>query len=273
MSATGERTITLRRPDNCVVCQRDLCRGERAVWDPACRTARCLACPAANSTPVDPGVAGASAMKKYEVLHAAREQHARSALGKAGVLIARVTGDPASTRVWKQGAEGEMRTAVRLEKLLKDTEVMLLHDRRIPGHGRANIDHLAVGPGGVTVIDTKTFRGKISVQTVGGLFSSRRQELRIGGRNRNSLVESVKRQAGYVQDALAGGQLAGITICCALCFSDPKGMPLLRRLEVDGVVIDGPRRVAALARRDGPAGSADIERLWRKLAERFPTAR
>jgi hypothetical protein len=33
--------------------------------------------------------------------------------------------------------------------------VRLLHDRRVPRHGHANIDHIAVGPGGVTVIDTK----------------------------------------------------------------------------------------------------------------------
>jgi hypothetical protein len=60
----------------------------------------------------------------------------------------------------------------------------LLHDRRILGHGNAKIDHLAVGPGGVTVIDSKTNNGAVRVDRIGGLFSSRRAVLLIGGRDR-----------------------------------------------------------------------------------------
>jgi len=71
-------------------------------------------------------------------------------------------------------------TAVSLDKHLAGTGVLLLHDRRIPGDGGANIDHLAVGPGGVTVIDSKTQRGKIQVDRVGGRRreSDRRRSLR-----------------------------------------------------------------------------------------------
>lgn len=278
MGVQGEKTIKLRYPGRCVVCGRELGRGEQGVWDGASRTVRCVSCPAgattadATETSVDPGVAGASAKRKYERMHAAREQRARDRMGGVGVLLARATGDPTGTKVWKQGAEGEERTAKRLEKLLRDSGVMLLHDRRIPRHGQANIDHLAVGPGGVTVIDSKTHRGKVRVRSVGGLFSPKRQELRIGGRNSTKLVQGVTRQAGYVRDALASGEFANVEVRCALCFPKPEGLPLLRRLEIDGVMVDGPRRVAALARREGAAQAEEVERLWRELARLFPAA-
>jgi hypothetical protein len=48
-------------------------------------------------------------------------------------------------------------------KLLDSRGVELLHDRRICG-SRANIDHLAIGPGGVTVIDAKNYRGKVRTE-------------------------------------------------------------------------------------------------------------
>jgi hypothetical protein len=59
--------------------------------------------------------------------------------------------------------------------------VRLLHDRRIPGRGQASIDHLAIGAGGVTVIDTKAVRGRIRVERVGGLLTARHDVLLIDG--------------------------------------------------------------------------------------------
>lgn len=68
--------------------------------------------------------------------------------------------EPQSTQSWAQGAQAERHTAARLEKHVAGHPVRLLHDRRIPGHGKANLDHLAVGPGGVTVIDSKTIAAR-----------------------------------------------------------------------------------------------------------------
>jgi Nuclease-related domain len=135
----------------------------------------CLGC--SPATPPDPGRAGASTLREYERRHQPREQHAREKLGGFGVFLARLINEPGSTKVWKQGADGEERTAARLEKHLAGPGVRLLHDRRIPGHGNANIDHLAIGPGGVTVIDSKTHRGDVKVGRVGGLFAPTRAVL------------------------------------------------------------------------------------------------
>jgi hypothetical protein len=120
---------------------------------------------------------GASALREYERRHQQRENHARQTLGGLGGLLARVIDEPSSTKVWKQGGEGEGRTASRLAKHLAGTSVRLPHDRRIPRRGSANIDHLAIGPGGITVIDTNTHRGKVQLDRVGGLFVPRRTML------------------------------------------------------------------------------------------------
>ena len=54
---------------------------------------------------------------------------------------------------WRCGAAGERRTARLLAQLERHGWVVL-HDLAVPG-SRANIDHLAIGPGGVFVIDSK----------------------------------------------------------------------------------------------------------------------
>jgi hypothetical protein len=82
---------------------------------------------------------------------------------------------------------------VRLSKHLERTSVRLLHDRRSPAHGRANIDHVVIGPGGVTVIDTKTHRGDVGIDHVGGLFAARRGVILINGREQRKLGAAPER--------------------------------------------------------------------------------
>lgn len=47
--------------------------------------------------------------------------------------------------------------------------VIALHDRRVPGT-KGNIDHLAVGPGGVYIVDAKRYEGKVERRDVGSFF-------------------------------------------------------------------------------------------------------
>jgi hypothetical protein len=210
-------------------------------------------------------VPGASARRKYERLHDAREQRARERLGLLGLGLARVTGDPRSISAWKKGADGERKVAARLGKLLDGTGVYLLHDRRLSGHGQANIDHLAVGAGGVTVIDAKAVSGRVRVETVGGLFCKHQQLLRVAGRDRTSLVRGVQNQVKVVREQLSQSGFATVDVRSALCFSRSERLPL-HRLELEGVVLAGPRQVAKLARRPGPLGEEDVQRLLYALA-------
>jgi hypothetical protein len=72
---------------------------------------------------------------------------------------------------WRRGAAGERRTA-RLLSPLERHGWTVLHDLAVPG-SRANIDHLAIGPGGVFVIDSKQYRGRLQLDPSGWLWHGR----------------------------------------------------------------------------------------------------
>ncbi len=65
-------------------------------------------------------------------------------------------------RRWSAGAEGERIVAETLT-VLGRYGWTTLHDMRWPGRQRANIDHIAIGPGGVVVIDAKNWSGDVRV--------------------------------------------------------------------------------------------------------------
>jgi hypothetical protein len=75
------------------------------------------------------------------------------------------------TGAWRRGAAGERRTA-RLLSHLEQRGWVVLHDLAIPG-SQANIDHLAIGPGGVAVIDSKQYRGRLQLDPNGLLWHGR----------------------------------------------------------------------------------------------------
>jgi hypothetical protein len=287
------KRLRLRRADSCVVCGLKLDVGQEALWYAGPRVVSCVGCrlegpvvvdsPAVVDTPtfaeppvvvegppVLEGEAGASALREYERRRRKREEHARAKLGALGGVLARVVDEPQSTRAWKQGAKGEVRAGARLAKHVKGTDVKLLHDRRIAGKG--NIDHLAVGPGGITVIDTKNYKGRVGVERVGGLFSERRTILKIAGRDQTKLIAGVETQIAAVRAALRDLGEEQIEIRGALCFANVDGLPLLRHLAVRDVIVDGPKTAARLASRPGPLRVETIDRVWRQLSSAFPPA-
>jgi hypothetical protein len=62
-------------------------------------------------------------------------------------------------RTWQRGAHGERRTARLLERLTRDGYVVF-HDLAVPDSS-ANVDHLVIGPSGVSVIDSKQWSGSV----------------------------------------------------------------------------------------------------------------
>jgi len=72
---------------------------------------------------------------------------------------------------WRRGAAGERRTA-RLLGQLEQQGWVVLHDLAVPG-SRANLDHLVIGPGGVFVIDSKHYRGRLHLDPSGRLWHGR----------------------------------------------------------------------------------------------------
>jgi hypothetical protein len=98
---------------------------------------------------------------------------------------------PAEARYWNKGASGEKRTATYLEPLLKRGFVVF-HDRQLPG-SRANIDHIAIGPTGVFVIETKYISGTIEVLN---------DRLFVADHHRDGYIQQVYRESIATQIAL-----------------------------------------------------------------------
>jgi hypothetical protein len=224
--------------------------------------------------PIDLGVAGDSAAREHQKRRANRERRIEARWGRMAPLVVRLdrwTGEPQSQRAWARGAHGEAKVAAELAKHLGDP-VTLLHDRRVPG-SKANIDHIAVGPGGVTVIDSKNLTGDVRIERWGGLFTERSSHLVVNGRKRRGLVTGVQKQVGLVAGCLRD---AGLTVDVrgVLCMANTDALPLkaaFKRLEIDGVRVSGPRRTAELAARPGDP-PIDVDAVARLLAERFPRA-
>jgi hypothetical protein len=74
-------------------------------------------------------------------------------------------------RTWRRGAAGERRTARLLGRLERQGWVVL-HDLAVPG-SQANLDHLVIGPGGVFVVDSKLYRGRLQLDPSGRLWHGR----------------------------------------------------------------------------------------------------
>jgi len=72
---------------------------------------------------------------------------------------------------WRRGASGERRTA-RVLAALERHGWAVLHDLAVP-RSQANIDHLVIGPGGVFVIDSKQYRGRLQLDPSGRLWHGR----------------------------------------------------------------------------------------------------
>jgi hypothetical protein len=278
--------MTLRRPGACAGCGSSLPAGHQAAWDATTRLVRCMACHRADApghspaavTVVPPLVAppatgGASAQREYDERSSRREERIKTAHPRLGRLLLALSEEPASTRVWAQGAAGERAVAAKLDDLAGD-HVVALHDRRMRrpdgSLSRANIDHLAVAPTGVWVIDAKTHQGALEVRRSGGLFSPRAEALFIGGRDRTSLVHGLLKQIAAVQSELADVG-ATVPVRGALCFVGTE-LPWFGSSSIVGVPLVGRRGLAKLLRGAGDLDAAERTALADFLAGRFPPA-
>lgn len=86
-------------------------------------------------------------------------------------LIARLS-PPGWIENWQAGSRGEKATAKAL-KPLEEVGWVILHD--LPA-GRGNIDHIAIGPAGVYLLDSKVLGGIVTVDQHGGVTVQRPDE-------------------------------------------------------------------------------------------------
>lgn len=169
---------------------------------PTRRDPRPIDTPAPEQPDPSAGVAGASALREFQRRKQRREEGIRAAHPRLATMILSLADEPQSTRAWQTGAVGEQRLGRRLDFLVGDG-VLVLHDRRVPGT-RANIDHIAVGPAGVFVLDAKRYKGRRPDRQVsGGMFRPRVERLVVGGRDRTNLRDGIGRQVDQVRTALS----------------------------------------------------------------------
>lgn len=279
------KVLTLRRADVCATCAVPLPAGHKAAWDAAGRLVHCLPCHAGEQAtdpveapppapPVSPSrTGGASAQREYDKRCARREQQIRSAHPRLGGLLLRLNAEPASTRVWAQGAAGERAVAATLDELTGD-HLVALHDRRLRrpdgSLSRANVDHLAVAASGVWVVDAKTHQGALEVRRSGGLFGPRVEALYIRGRDRTSLVQGLLTQVAAVRSQLDAVQ-ADVPVRGALCFVGTE-LPWFGASSIGGVPLVGRRGLAKLVRAPGPLTSDERAAVAEYLHGRFPAA-
>lgn len=200
LAPAGEKRMQLRYAGTCRVCGIALPARAEAVYERTTKTVRCVSHgpeETAQSTPepapestlftasnpprgptgelavLDAGTPGGSARREFERRQRARQDRVRANHPKLGRLILALRDDPQSTRAWDAGAAGEERLGCRLSDLAAE-DLRVLHDRRIPG-SRANIDHLAVTPTGVWVIDAKKYQGRPQPRSRAAFFANERR--------------------------------------------------------------------------------------------------
>jgi hypothetical protein len=202
--------------------------------------------PQPPATEPDAGSPGASARREYLRRKHNREARAR----KQHPLIG-----------------GEESVARSLQRRTAKGDAIILHDRAMP-RSRANIDHLAIAPTGVYVIDAKNISGKVRVSRP--LFGV--AKLLVEGRNRSRLVEGLDRQVAAVRNALAELGRGDVPLQGVFCFTARADFALLGLMEIHGHRLHHRRALARKLNRRGPLGEEAIHVLADSLASAFPPA-
>jgi hypothetical protein len=185
---------------------------------------------------------------------------------RVGGLLLAIRGQPQHERAWETGSRGEEQVGRALERRSARGPAIVLHDRRMPA-SYANIDHLAVAPRGVFVIDAKAHSGDVRVARP--LFGKAR--LTIAGRNRTKLIDGLDRQVDAVRRALARHGHDKVPVLGILCFTKAD-LPLLGAGKIRGHRLHHRRATARELNRSGPLAPEAIAAIAAELEASFPPA-
>lgn len=281
----SERKLRLRWNGTCANCDQALAGGTEAWWNSSAKSARCLPCKD-GPPPIDAGVAGSSATAEYEK-RSRREARRKQAvvdrdaawrdqvrvehplLGRVATALTPkpvIGPESQATRAWKVGAEGEEGVARTLGAC---AGVRSLHDRRVPGT-KGNVDHLAIGPAGVYIVDAKRYEGKVERRDVGSFFRPD-ERLYVGGRDRTKLLRQMAWQVETVRTALDACGHTDVALRPVLCFVDSE-WPLLfaRPLHLQGVTVLWPKALQELVSSGELFDDASRDQIARDLAVALP---
>jgi Nuclease-related domain len=175
-------------------------------------------------------------------------------------------GDGASAGVYDtalgKGIAGEERVGADLERRLAGLGCVVLHSLRFLGWG--DIDHLVIGPGGITVVDAKNWSGTVTV---------RGAVPRAGRRSKRGEVDKLDRQLAGVRLALLHAQpaLRSTSTRAVMCLAAEPEWPV-QELR-GGLLLAGSSAAAEVALRPGQLSADEIEQLRAVLVEHLPQVR
>lgn len=209
--------------------------------------------------------AGGSAKREYDRRRAADEARIRDRWGPLGGIAVALSDERPSTTAWKTGARGEEVVGRALDRLATaDPAIRILHDRRLPG-SRANIDHIAVTPSGVVVVDAKRYTGRPERRVDGGFLRPGVEKLIVGRRDQTKIVDGILAQVDRV-----GSTLGDVPVRGALCFVDADWPLFGGSFTIRGIDVCWPGRLGRLV--TGVVGPIDVEAASVELARVFRPA-
>lgn len=195
------------------------------------------------------GVAGGGAEERARRA-AARVERLRRELSEVE-LRERLQAAERAHHAWTAGAEGERLVAQTLAEL--DAHGWrFLHDVHWPGRRSANLDHVAVGPGGVVVVDAKKWSGTVRIGD---------GHLRQNGYRRDRELEGVARATAAVAALLPPEHRASTR--GLLCLVDQPIRPTRTRSGVP--VVGRAHLVHHLRSLDATLTSDDVDQLTHLL--------
>jgi hypothetical protein len=213
---------------------------------------------------IDVGQAGASARAEFERRLRRDAERRRRRFGRfLAPVVAVLTGVPPSTARWQVGGRAEERVGRLLSRAVGRTGIVL-HDRAVPRR-RANIDHLAIVPSGVWVIDTKRYHGRLRRARRPGRLVGRRT-LVVNGHDRGQLVTAALRQRALVRSATG----PDVEVRAVLCFDGAEWGRRGRPFALRGVTVTWPTALAEALTAPGPLDRAARDGLGAHLARAFP---
>lgn len=275
----SEKRMKLRYAGLCRGCGTELPARAEAIYERKTKTVRCVECPtkvqgvaelhqvkalAVDAPPEGVGIAGSSARREYERRKAKDEEQLRQKWGKLGGIAVALSDEKLSTTAWAKGAIGEERLGARLDSLVS-ASFAVLHDRRIPGT-KANIDHIAITPAGIWVIDAKRYKGRPELKIEGGILRPRAEKVMVGRRDCTKLVDGVLKQVDLVREVVEDLPVTG-----ALCFVAADWPLIGGAFATRGVHVLWPKRLAKFLSEMGE-GVVDVASVREVLASRFKPA-
>lgn len=262
--------MQLKYTSICERCDNVVSNGARCIPHSKPGKVICIQCTRPDELPaVSSLAAGASALKKHDQLLAAYRRKQEIKWGPFAGVVKFCTGTPRYIAVWKQGSKGEAIVGRALDAI---SGVTGLHDRKWPTKDVANIDHIAVTPTGIGIIDAKNYRGNKIEGNPRSSYAQARAQRSVERQNRRQIDKAcfgVARQMIDVRNALAVSGVADVPIFGIVCMTGK-----LNRwrwpYQVNGVWVCRPRHLKRILRK-GKRISWDHDTLTRIVAQVLPS--